>query len=303
MYETSRAAVRTAAAPDVEVSAARRRVSWGAIFAGVVIALAVQLLLGVLGLGIGLGTVDPAQGDTPSAASLGIGAGLWWLVSYLLAAVAGGYAAARLAGSTRPLDGSLHGLVTWGFGLILTFYLLTSAVGGVIGGAFRTIGGAASTLGQTVKDAAPQLAQTAGVTPDAIRERAESLLNAQPPADPRAMSREDATKEIASNLPKLVQGGEAASQARDRITQIMAAQLNISPEEANSRLDQLQSQAQQTASQAVGTAKQAADTTASGLSTASLLAFAALLLGAGAAWFGGYRAARDEAVGPYGRTY
>lgn len=33
------------------------RISWGAIFAGVVIAIAVQLVLGILGAGIGL-TID-----------------------------------------------------------------------------------------------------------------------------------------------------------------------------------------------------------------------------------------------------
>ena len=55
-----------------------RRISWGAVFAGVVMVLAVQILR-LLGLGIGLGTVDLAQnGATPSAGSFGIGAGAWW---------------------------------------------------------------------------------------------------------------------------------------------------------------------------------------------------------------------------------
>ena len=39
-----------------------RRISWGAIFAGVVIAVAVQLVMGILGTGIGLSMVDPVQG-------------------------------------------------------------------------------------------------------------------------------------------------------------------------------------------------------------------------------------------------
>ncbi len=37
---------------------ATRRISWGAIFAGVVIAVAVQLVMGILGTGIGLSMVD-----------------------------------------------------------------------------------------------------------------------------------------------------------------------------------------------------------------------------------------------------
>ena len=55
------------------------------------------------------------------AGSFGIGAGLWWLVSNLLALVAGGYVAAWLAGNTLRFDGVLHGVVTWGITLLLTF--------------------------------------------------------------------------------------------------------------------------------------------------------------------------------------
>src|SRR5690606_10405128 len=39
--------------------ASLRRVSWGAIFGGVVISLIVQFLLSMLGVGIGVATVDP----------------------------------------------------------------------------------------------------------------------------------------------------------------------------------------------------------------------------------------------------
>jgi len=45
------------------------RLSWGAIFAGVVLAVAVQLVLGILGTGIGLTMVDPVEGTTPGAAA------------------------------------------------------------------------------------------------------------------------------------------------------------------------------------------------------------------------------------------
>ena len=40
------------------------RVAWGAIFAGVVVALIVQVMLTMLGVGIGMATLDPASGDT-----------------------------------------------------------------------------------------------------------------------------------------------------------------------------------------------------------------------------------------------
>ena len=47
------------------------RVSWGAVLAGVVVALVTQLILNLLGIGIGAATLDPAAGlaENPSASS------------------------------------------------------------------------------------------------------------------------------------------------------------------------------------------------------------------------------------------
>src|SRR3546814_18266899 len=71
-YRSGEAVVETDAAP-----AALKRISWGAIFAGVVVAMSLQLVLGLLGLGIGLATIDPATEQNPFG-RLGTGAGLWW---------------------------------------------------------------------------------------------------------------------------------------------------------------------------------------------------------------------------------
>ena len=276
------------------IPSSTRRISWGAVFAGVVMVLAVQLLLSMLGLGIGLSTIDPAEsGATPSAGSLGIGAGIWWAVSYLLALFVGGYVAARLAANLVGFDGMLHGLLTWAFTLLVTFYLLSTAVGSVIGGAFRAVGGTLSAAGEGIKAAAPQIAEVSGVSPEQIREEAKSLMSAPPTtADPKSLSPEQAQEEVVANLPKLAAGGDQAKQARERITAVVAAQANITPEEANKRLEDLQAQATQKKDQAVDQAKQVGDQAASGLSRASLMAFAALLLGAGAAALGGHLAAR-----------
>jgi hypothetical protein len=90
-----------------------RRISWAAIFGGVILVVAVQLLLSLLGAGFGLGTVDTNAGSTPTATTLGIGAGLWWVISSCIALGAGGFVAAWLAGVEVRFDGGLHGLVTW----------------------------------------------------------------------------------------------------------------------------------------------------------------------------------------------
>ena len=62
-----------------------RRISWAAIFGGVILVLAVQLLLSLLGAGFGLGTINTSAGSTPTATTLGIGAGIWWVITSCLA--------------------------------------------------------------------------------------------------------------------------------------------------------------------------------------------------------------------------
>ena len=94
-------------------------VSWGAIFAGVVVALVTQVLLSMLGAGIGIATLDPGSGDNPAASTFSIVAGIWYLLSGIISAFVGGYIAARMSGKTVATTGALHGLTTWAFTTLL----------------------------------------------------------------------------------------------------------------------------------------------------------------------------------------
>lgn len=114
---------------------AGRRISWAAIFGGAIAALAVQIVLGLLGLGIGLSTVNPATEARPVGAGLGVGAIIWWTFSSLIAMFLGGWVAGRLAGNRMRFDRMLHGLLAWALVTLATFYLLTTAIGGIVSGA------------------------------------------------------------------------------------------------------------------------------------------------------------------------
>ena len=265
---------------------AHRRISWAAVFAGVVLVVAVQILLSLLGAGIGLGTVDTNAGTTPSASSLGIAAGAWWVVSTCIALLAGGYVAAWLAGVEIRFDGLLHGLVTWGIATLLTFWLLTSAIGGIIGGGFSGLGSVASTATRGVGEAAKPLAQAAGVSPEMIQQQARAYM--QPTeSDPAKMNPDDAQKAIATNLATYAGGGADAAAARERVIAIVAVQTNIGHDEAAKRFDDAQAKLKQTRDQAIQTAKNAADASAAAGSKTSFAAFGVLLLGMIAAAVGG----------------
>jgi hypothetical protein len=128
---SERITVRTAATYPV-YDRPFARISWGAVFAGAIIALATQIVLALIGMAIGLATLNPATGDSPSGTALGTGAAIWLVISSLISLFIGGYIAARLAGR---FNGWLHGLVTWGTLTLLTLMLLTTAAGQLIGAA------------------------------------------------------------------------------------------------------------------------------------------------------------------------
>ena len=263
-----------------------RRISWSAITGGVILVVTTQLLLSLLGAGIGLDQVNVNAGTTPDAGSLGIGAGAWWIVTSIIALTFGGYAAAWMAGIELRWDGVLHGLITWGIASLLTVWLLSSAIGGIIGGGASALGGLASAAGGGVKTAAQPALQAAGVTPDVLQQQAQAYLKPADP-DPATMSPQDAQKEIATDLVTYAKGGPDAANAKTRIIAIMAAQQHVSADQATQQFNDAQAKFQQEKAQAVQTAKNAADATAAAASKTSFAAFADLLIGAIAAAIGG----------------
>ena len=149
-------------------------ISWGSIFAGAVIALATQLVLTLIGAAVGLATLDPATGDNPSGTALGVGAGLWLLLSSIISLFVGGYIAARLAGLR---NGWLHGLTTWGIVTLLTVVLLTTAIGGLIGtasglGNFANNAGAGSDMLRATRQTVDRARAT--TTEQQAREKADA---------------------------------------------------------------------------------------------------------------------------------
>lgn len=288
-YDQSRSAVaaRADAIPAAgDWTHTHRRISWAAIFGGVILAVTVEFLFSLLGAGVGLATIDTNTGNSPEASTFGIGAGLWWIITDCIALAAGGYVAAWLAGIEVRFDGVLHGLVTWGIATLVTLWLLTSAIGSIIGGGFTALGNVASATGSGITQAAKPLTQAAGVSPDMIQQQAQSYL--QPGnADPASMSSEDAQKAIATDLATYAGGGSDAAAAKERIINIMAAQTKTSHDEAAKKFDDTQARLKQAQDKAVQTAKNAADASASAASAASFGAFVVLLLGGLSAAFGG----------------
>ncbi|CAN5562648.1 hypothetical protein BH24GEM3_BH24GEM3_08930 [soil metagenome] len=140
------------------------RLSWGAIFAGLVVATGLHLALALLGVAIGLSAWNPADPfRTVGADDVAMGVGIWTAISGIIALFIGGMTTGRLAGVLTRGDGALHGVVMWALTMITIMWLIVSGVGFLLGGAFgiigRTAGAAVGAVGQVAGAAGPDVAQ------------------------------------------------------------------------------------------------------------------------------------------------
>ena len=278
-YPASSGVTADLVTPNDSRTLLRNRISWGAILAGVATALVVQLLLNILGIGIGASAVDAANtADNPTASGFSLTAGIWWTLSGIIASLVGGVAAGRLCGTSDGNTARWHGLVSWCVTTLVVFYLLTSAVGGIIGGAFNALG---STLGGAGRAAASAVSGVSQNTNgDALQAQVRRLVN---PDD--AQNVQDS---ILAYVRASASGDQqAANAARDRAVDGLAKTANISPDEARTRINQAQQQYQQTLDTAKQKATQAAEATRKSVASAGIYGFVALALGAIAAWLGG----------------
>jgi hypothetical protein len=147
--------------PDVVVTTEINRLSWGAVIAGAVIAIILQLSFNLLGISIGVASLTPEYGEDPvEPKSLATGAMLWMGVSTLVALFIGGWIAARFAGLPDDVDGMLHGLMVWGVVTLVSLILITTGIGRIISGITSLIGHGLNLAGQVTQGVA-SLAQGA----------------------------------------------------------------------------------------------------------------------------------------------
>jgi len=265
--------------PPVEEvrSILQNRVSWGAIFAGVVVALVTQVLLTMLGAGIGIATLDPGTSDNPAASTFSIAAGIWYMLSGIIAAFVGGYIAARLSGKTVATTGALHGLTTWALTTLLVLWFLTSTVGALVGGVFSGVASAVGGVGRTVASAAAPIVAQANPL-DAIEAQVRATGT-----DPEALN-----ASAVNAVRKLMTSSEAeAGPAREQAAQALAQARKIPVDQATQQVAAIEKQYRDALAAAKQQATDVAKATAKAASTGAISAFIALVLGAIASWLGG----------------
>lgn len=290
--------------------------TWGAIFAGVIVALTVQSLLNLLGLGLGLVAFTP---DASVAGRLGVGAMIWLFLSAIIALGIGGWVAGRLTDTNQSSEGALHGFITWSLVTLLTFIFMASTAGAVISGAVNVVGKSMVAAGKSVNQVAPQIGQTVqNILPDFtpainrisqqahqfIRSRVTQEENTAENQSNQQPSEQQLNQAIASFLTAV--GEQDQTTARGKLIDILAQQGNMSRAEAEQTINswqqtynQLKEEVMQRAEEAKQQAKDVTEKASTVVGQFALIAFFVLLIGAIAASVGGSMGVSTRAPARY----
>ncbi|MGB7076168.1 MAG: hypothetical protein WBD53_03175 [Xanthobacteraceae bacterium] len=120
-------------------------ISWSAVIAGAITAIAVSFIIIALGSGIGMAVVSPYSYSSPSATTMTVIGALWLVFAQAVGFAVGGYVAGRVRRSPALLhtdevkfrDGA-NGLVVWAIGVFATAIVLVAAVNKVENAAANT---------------------------------------------------------------------------------------------------------------------------------------------------------------------
>lgn len=147
------------------------RVRWAAILAGLFTVLAALVFFTVLGLALGLSTFDA---NNPR--NFGIGAGIYGIISALIAFALGGFIAARTAAVTGTGNGILQAIMVW----VVTIALIVNFIGSGIGTLLNIAGGAANTAINAASNFAGNAADAVADNPQLQATAAQGATQAAP---------------------------------------------------------------------------------------------------------------------------
>ena len=244
------------------------RLRWSAIFGGAFVALGLWALLYIFGMAVGLVSVDAASGrfDFP-----GLFAGIWAVISPLVALFVGGFVAARTAGPQDWMSGGIHGVVLWGLTTALGMVLLWVVISALVAGAVALGQG----LGGAVQQANGQ--QIAGGISERLLDPVNQRL--QQAGHPTLTA-----EELEASVQQVVEGvAQGEPMNRDSIVQALVENTDLQEQDVQEIAGDIEQEVQQSSQDLQQTAAQATETVGTamwGLFFAHLLGLLAAVAGA-----------------------
>jgi hypothetical protein len=240
-------------------------VSWGAIIAGAVAAVATTIILLALGTGIGFSMVSPWYGVGASATTVGVSAVIWLVVVQWLSSGVGGFLAGRLRSKWVRLHthevffrDTAHGFLAWAAASVAGALIFASVAATGIGGAARGTADVAS-------------AAAAGGSAYFV----DSLFRSTtPPQGDQADVRGETGRILATST----HDGQVTLSQEDRtyLAQTVAARTGLSQPDAEQRVDGVVARINDAANKA----KQAADVARKRAAQLAIISALAMLIGA-----------------------
>lgn len=260
-------------------------VSWAAIIAGAIAAIALSLIMAILGAGLGMTAISPFSGGGASATALGIGSIVWLAVTQWVAAGFGGYLTGRLRTKWVAVHSNevffrdtAHGFLSWALATLVTAWLFATVVTGIISGVATTAGNALGAVTEGVAQGATEAvageAGSSGYLVDTLFRPAGPGAAGAIAGQPTTL--EDARSQAERVLVTSLAAGEISAEDRTYVAQLIAAQTGLSPTDAEARIDEVMAQANAMTQQVAETADQARE----GAATLAIVSFLALLIGA-----------------------
>lgn len=280
-----------------------RRLSWPAIFAGIVAALALQVLFMMLGAGLGFAIYTPLTDENPIA-NLGAGAIIVQGISAVFSLWFGGWVAGRFAPVAQRSLGWLHGFIVWCAATVAGVLVVSTGAGWALGDLSKVVGGGLSMAG---KPAAAAIGGAGDLAKDALKKSDdtvgsfvnEAVSSRRSGANEASAIR--AKREIGLAAARLFNPAQADRMDANRsaLVATIAANSSLSEAEANrlvgewtTTYESLKAELADMRDQAEAKARKAADEASTALAIFSLGAFVAFALGAVAASCGGCHGAK-----------
>jgi hypothetical protein len=215
-YAERRSNVYSLGLPSIE----GLRASWGGVWAGVLAAIGLLLLLTSLGVAIGVTAVNP---QAPDAETMGTGAALWAAATLLVALFLGGMVATHVGAVFDRTTAVFQGALVWVVSVLLLAYLATTGITMVAGGTLRLVTGIGAAAGVAVAQGQGQEDVSSG-TVDQILARLKDPQTAQKLASATGVPQSD-VQAILSDTARRVEASrnsptQAAAEARDGVARL-----------------------------------------------------------------------------------
>lgn len=184
----------------------RSRISWGAIIAGSVLALALYFLLTLLGGAVGFSISDKFGGKT-----IGIAAAVYAIAVTAACLFAGGFVASQFTAGENRREATMYGLLVWAAVFTMLLWLMATGVKAGFNAMVGVATAGASVVDTTAKNTsqadAEEAARKFGFSQQQIEDVKAKARNA--PADAKAATEDPANKAKAEEAAR--EAGEVAT--------------------------------------------------------------------------------------------